>query len=100
MRESQIGQSIHLTRQVINNGSADGVTYSMNYLPGVAWLLWACGGLFGLHRLYLGELGCPVLMALTLGGAGIWWIIDAFLLPAKTHELNSRRYATGFQTSI
>lgn len=100
VRETQLGQSIRLTRQVLKTGSTEGLTYSAHYRPWVAWFYWAFGGIFGLHRLYLGEVGRPILMALTLGGVGVWWIIDAFLLPGKIRELNSRQYAASVQYGI
>lgn len=35
-------------------------------------------GLFGFHRFYLGKFITGILMLLTLGGLGIWYIIDIF----------------------
>ena len=39
-------------------------------------LLCAALGTLGIHRFYAGKIGTGILMILTLGGFGIWWIID------------------------
>lgn len=38
----------------------------------LAWL--------GVHRFYVGKIGTAILFILTLGGLGIWWIIDLILI--------------------
>ncbi|WFU09409.1 TM2 domain-containing protein [Rhizobium sp. CB3090] len=69
---------------------------------GAAYLLWFFLGTLGAHRFYLGRTGSGAaqLILLVLGwltayiviGAvllialGIWWIIDAFLIPAMIAE--------------
>ena len=37
-------------------------------------------GVFGVHRFYLGKIGTGILMILTLGGLGIWVLIDVILI--------------------
>lgn len=48
----------------------------------VAYVLWLVFGLFGGHRYYLGRVGIGFLMTITVGVFGVWWIIDAFLIPS------------------
>ena len=42
----------------------------------VALLLCWFLGMFGAHRFYVGKIGPGILMLLTLGGLGIWTLID------------------------
>lgn len=37
------------------------------------------GGL-GIHRFYVGKAGTGILMIITLGGFGIWWLIDLIMI--------------------
>lgn len=62
--------------------------------PLITWLLWLFLGGIGGHRYYLGNIGRGIAMTLTLGGLGIWALIDAFLIPAAlrrdVHEVSQR----------
>jgi len=42
----------------------------------LCWLL----GVFGAHRFYLGRIGSGVLMLVTIGGLGIWYLVDLILV--------------------
>ncbi|MCL2793448.1 MAG: TM2 domain-containing protein [Spirochaetaceae bacterium] len=46
----------------------------------VALLLAIFLGTLGVHRFYVGKIGTGILMILTLGGCGIWTIIDIILI--------------------
>ena len=46
----------------------------------VALLFCILLGFLGVHRFYVGKIGTGILMALTLGGLGIWNLIDIILI--------------------
>ena len=46
----------------------------------VAFVLAFFLGVFGIHRFYVGKVGTGILMLLTLGGFGIWALIDVVFI--------------------
>jgi len=57
----------------------------------VAVLLCFFVGYLGVHRFYVGKTGTGVLMIFTLGGLGIWWLIDMIMITVGTfRDANGR----------
>ena len=46
----------------------------------VALLFCILLGVFGVHRFYVGKIGTGILMLVTIGGLGIWALIDLILI--------------------
>ena len=48
--------------------------------PTLALVLSVFFGHFGVDRFYVGDIGLGIVKLLSLGGFGIWWIIDLFVI--------------------
>lgn len=62
---------------------------------GVAYALWFFLGAFGGHRFYAGNIGMGVAMLLTLGGLGVWALIDVFFIGKAI-----KRHNRGIQSHV
>ena len=72
----------------------------------LAYVLWFFLGFFGVHRMYLGRVGSGIAMLvlhglswltwwiligwLGFGILGLWWLIDALLIPGMARDCNNR----------
>ena len=54
----------------------------------IMYLLWLFTGGLGGHRYYLGDIGMGIAMTLTLGGFGIWSLIDVFFIGSRLRKKN------------
>ena len=71
--------------------AANGAQYTASQIPGVfsdkdfttALLISFFVGVFGVDRFYLGQVGLGVAKLLTLGGCGIWALIDFILIAMR-----------------
>jgi TM2 domain-containing membrane protein YozV len=45
-----------------------------------AFLLCFFFGVFGVHRFYAGKVLTGILELVTIGGLGIWWLVDLILI--------------------
>jgi hypothetical protein len=56
---------------------------------GVAIIFWF---LIGAHFAYLEKWGLQILFWLTIGGLGVWWLIELFLIPGRVATYNAGIY--------
>ena len=61
-----------------NVGMTFGAVSDKRGLP--AWVWCFLFGLIGIHRFYVGKIGTGILQILTLGGLGIWVLIDLIMI--------------------
>ena len=67
-------------------------------------------GIWGIHRVYVGKIGTGILMIFTLGGLGIWYLIDLIMIALGSfrdidgreikHNSGSVMYSSGKSPSV
>lgn len=58
----------------------------------LAWFF----GIFGVHRFYVGKVGTGILMILTLGGLGIWVLVDMIMILMGSFKDKQERYLSNW----
>lgn len=61
-----------------NSTSVSESVSEKGFVPALLLCLFLGG--FGLHRFYVGKVGTGILMLFTLGGLGIWTLIDIVMI--------------------
>jgi TM2 domain-containing membrane protein YozV len=61
--------------------AAEPVKKDKNWIAGL--LLSILIGSLGVDRFYMGYVGLGILKLITLGGFGVWWLIDVILIASK-----------------
>ena len=73
------------------NASAPQKSFVATWL--LAWFL----GTFGIDRFYLGKIGTGILKLITLGGLGLWSLIDLIITLAGGQRDKDGRPLAGYQ---
>ncbi|WP_371379014.1 TM2 domain-containing protein [Sporomusa aerivorans] len=55
-----------------------------------AYIFWFFLGALGGHRYYVGDIVRGIFMTLTLGGLGIWALIDVFFIGSRVEDVNEK----------
>ena len=61
----------------------------------IGWIAWL---LIGWHYLYAGKVGVQFAFWFTLGGFGIWWMVDLFRIPSIMRSANELIARAAIQT--
>ena len=55
-------------------------------------------GVFGVHRFYTGKIQTGLLMLFTLGGLGIWWLVDNIMIAAGSFRDSEGLLVSNWET--
>ena len=64
--------------QLLNSNESTGLTTDNTWL--VTLLLCFFAGFLGIHRFYVGKMGTGFLQIITLGGLGLWVLLDLIMI--------------------
>lgn len=62
--------------------------------PTITLIISIIGGSLGIDRFFLGDMGLGVIKLITCGGAGIWTIVDWFLVMGVARDRNMQKLQT------
>lgn len=80
----QYGHISGFSNSELANSSSNDKKAWITFLLALFW------GYFGVDRFYLGEVGLGILKFMTVGGVGIWWVIDIFTAKSRTRQYNEK----------
>lgn len=83
---SKCGASIEADSSSSQMQSPCSIKESHQKSPIIVLILGLFLGVFGIHRIYVGKITTGLLMLLTVGGLGIWYLIDLILLVTNKFE--------------
>src|SRR5699024_12400672 len=88
------GNRIRMTKQTSNQNNLH--VAQMEYVnqrksPGVAYAFWFFLGVVGGHRFYAGDTGYALCLLFTLGGLGVWALIDVAFIGRRIREINTQK---------
>lgn len=75
---------------MIDDHRLQGLSYVDLHDPSMMVGISFIAGSFGLDRFLVGDIVLGVCKLLTLGGCGLWWFIDLFLIAGATRARNYR----------
>ena len=72
--------TIHTDKVVVNN-NVTGTKKRVNWV--LTLIMSIIFGYLGVDRFLMGQVGLGLLKLFTLGGCGVWWLIDLILIATK-----------------